>query len=322
MSNFWWTGSADFDSSRVPLETLAKIRGAMWTARLDLPYGPRPGSPDNILATDFLADYSPTDQLRAIKALKDRGYTHVVVGPIVDSDGYHGKYPAHDWRQNFDQFLDILQLFWNHGLIPIVFVHPDGWTLEQTQTLTPLLTTPRAQRLIRVVVPSGWEPTKYDWSSYTWALYCQWARTILPNALVLIHTVSDVDAPVGVDARGNDNLNPNGNADGWARVCPYLHGWLIQNGPYETDPSADPQLAQNFGDQFRASVPHSLAWHFAGNAGWPTTSAWGNQRIRLYAAEQTSYEAFWFNLPESASIDWGTLAMEAGADGFLDSGPP
>lgn len=316
--------SAHVDPSGISLEELARIRGAMWTTRLDLPHGPRPGEPDNVIATDFFSCYPPADQQRALAVLKARGYTHVVVGPMVDSDGYHGLWPAHDWTQNFEAFLDVLQLFWDNGLAPICFIHPDNWTYEQTIALTPLFQSDRAQRLMRIVVPGGWEPTRYGWSSVTWALFGQWARTTWPNALVLLHTVADVDAPVGSDERFNDDdpkQNPGGNAAGWQRVAPFVHGWLVQNGPYKTAPADNPTLAQNFGDQFRANVPHSLAWHFAGNAGWPTGSAWGDgKRIRLYNGECTSYEGVWQNLPESASQSWGDLAMASGADGYLDGG--
>lgn len=315
--------STDVDPSDIPLAVLARFRGAMWTTRMNLPYGPRPNEDSNIIATDFWADYTPEQQVAATVVIKSRGYTHVVVGPIVDSDGYHGMYPPHDWRQNFDAFLDILQFFWNNGLIPVVFIHPDGWSYEQLLTLTPLFTSARAQRLMRVVVPSGWEPTRYGWSSVTWALILRWGRETFPTALICAHTVADTDAMVGTDARFDDNdpvQNPEGNAGGWKRVALYLHVWLIQNGPYNSTPAANPQLAQNFGDQFRKDVPHSIAWHFAGNAGWPTFSAYGDRPVELVNAECTSYNGVNEDLPESTSQDWGDLAVAAGAKGYLDSG--
>lgn len=322
------------DPSNIPLERLAAIRGAMWpnasrcSPSLALPFGPRPGQTDNIIATDFFANYSTDEQDAIIDCLKSLGYTHVVMGPLVDSDGYHGQYQAHDWTQHFDQFLDTAQFFWDNGLAPVVFLHPDGWSFEKTRDyLTPLLQQPRAQELVRIVVGPGWEPTKYDWSSCTWALFAQWARETLPNALNLIHTVADVDAPVGTDEICDDNGKPNG--DGWARVTPWIHGWLIQNGQngssYATSPDASPLLAKNFAAQFKATgdgaAAHSIAWHFAGNAGWPTNSAWGQKMpIRLYAGEMTAYEGYWKNMPEEWRIAWGDLAIAAGASGYLDGG--
>jgi hypothetical protein len=322
-----WAGAAaprtHVDPSTIPLGELARVRGAMWSARLDLPFGPRPGRPDNVIATAYFDNYSSEDRTRAIQALRARGYTHVVAGPLVDAGGYHGQFRPHDWRgAAFDRFLDQLQTFWDSGLAPIVFVHPDGWSFERTRDeLTPLLKQDRAQRLIRIAVPTGWEPTRHGWSSCTWAAFAQWARETLPHALVLIHTVADADGPAGRDARCRDDSD----AAAWARVAPFIHGWLIQNGPYGTTPSADPRLARNFAAQFAADGPgaeqHSIAWHFKGPGGWTRDSAWGRGiPILLYAAEQTAYNSYWKNFPEAGSRAWGDLAIASGADGYLDGG--
>ena len=310
------------DPSNIPLETLARIKGAMWPTGLGLPFGPRPDSPDNIIATDFFNNYSPEDQKRILQWEKDNGYMHVVVGPIVDSDGYHGKYTPNDWRGKFDEFLDVLQTFWDNGQAPVVFIHPDGWTLEQTQALTPLFQSDRAQRLMRIVVPTGWEPTRYGWSSCTWAAYAQWARQTWPNALVLIHTANDTDAPVGTDALCDDNGHPN--AEGWARVAPYIHGWLVQNNAFEAPDQIAPNGKtnfQNFQDQFNLQVTGSLKQRFVnGYAGWPRTSAWGNQPLKVYAGEFAAYWVFWQNRLYSDAVKWGNAALAAGADGYLDGG--
>lgn len=320
------------DPSTFDIHKLANIRGAMWPqgpAGCSIPMGPRPGQADNIIATDFITEYDPPTQDCLISELRRRGYTHVVMGPIVDSDGYHGIYTPNDWRgANFERFLDAMQKFWDAGLAPIVFIHPDNWSLTQTQELTPLFTTARAQRLMRIVVPTGWEPTRYGWSSCTWAAFAQWARQTWPNALVLIHTVGDVDAPVGTDNLCDDNGHPNG--EGWTRVAPFVHGWLIQNGQdggaYRTGPAAQPQLATNFAAQFQAdgegANQHSIAWHFVnGVAGWPTFSAWGNTPILLYAGEQTSYTAFWQHITEPDREAWGNLCKQQPyCAGYLDGG--
>lgn len=310
-----------------PLEDLARIRGAMWSVRAAVPYGPRPNQPDNIVALDYLEFYDASARATALPAYTSRGYTHAVSGPPIDPDGYHGQFPQEPGPMTqaiWDRQLDALEALWSAGLAPIFFLHPDGWTFEQTRdTLTPYLQQPRAQRLIRIIVPTGWEPTRYDWSSVTWALFCQWAKDMLPNALRLIHTVSDVDAPVGTDARYDDNGKPN--AAGWARVAPLIHGWLIQNGPYDTAPSANPDLAKNFGGQFKSDAEgaelHSIAWHFKSAGGWTRDSAWGaGIPICLYDAECTAYESYWKNLPEASGRAWGDLAMASGADGYLDGG--
>jgi hypothetical protein len=339
------------DPSGIPLGQLAAIRGAMWpqgplgstpaSATLkdgsacapdDIPFGPRPGQRDNIIATDFIANYSDHQRLCIVAELKARGYTHVVMGPIVDSDGYHGQYAPHDWHwedaahvngDNFDRFLDLVQFFYDHQLIPVVFLHPDGWSFEQTRdAFTPLLTTARAKRLLRIVVPTGWEPTRYDWSSCTWARFVRWTRDVFgPDALILIHTTADVDAPVGTDSLCDDNGKPNG--EGWTRVLgATLDGWLIQNGAYSTAPAGSPDIARNFAAQFMAdgdgAALHGARWHFAhGISSWPTTT-WRGTPLLLYAAEHTSYTAYWQHMAEADRVLWGDLAIASGADGALD----
>jgi hypothetical protein len=321
------------DPSGIPLEQLAAIRGAMWplgTASTcgAVPLGPRPGQADNVIATDFITDYPPEVQACIVAELKARGYTHVVMGPLVDSDGYHGIWPPNDWRgANFDRFLDALQMFWDAGLAPVVFIHPDGWTFEQTRDeLTPLLATPRARRLLRIVVPHGWEPCKYECSSWTWAAYGQWARTTLPAALVLLHTVCDVDAPVGTDSRGDDN--GTGNATGWARVVPFYHGWLTQSCAFEhPDAHGDPNHPDktnfdNWADLFNPNVRGSYRDRFEhGYAGWPTSSAWGaGKPLLVFAGEYSSYWRFWQHRTEAEGVAWGNRAIASGAAGYLDGG--
>lgn len=321
----------DFDPSVLSLSELSAIRGAMWPQTQgdcgNLSIGPRPGQNTNIFATVFLSQYTPTERDCMLDVLQTRGYKHVVVGPIVDSDGYHGIWTPRDWRSDWQGFLDILQLLWNHGFVPIVFIHPDGWTFEQTRSeLTPLLQDPRAQKLIRVIVPSGWEPARYEWSSCTWAQYATWGRVTLPNALVLLHTTTDVDAPVGTDSLCDDNGKPN--ADGWRRIVPYIHGWLSQSSafanPNEHGDSNHPQNTNfdNWQDNFRCAVAYSYCNRFHnGYAGWPTGSAWGaSVPILIYAGEYSAYWRFWDARPEAEGENWGDAAIKAGADGYLDSG--
>jgi hypothetical protein len=313
----------------------------MWTVRAPVKFGPRPGQPDNIVALDYLEWYDEGDRALALDAYRARGYTHAVSGPPIDVFGYHNQYPTEAGPMSqaiWDRQMNALEMLTKAGLAPIFFLHPDGWTFEQTRdTFTPYLQQPRSQQLIRIIVPTGWEPTRYDWSSKTWAAFLQWAKDVLPNALRLIHTVSDVDAPVGTDERFNDNdptQNPKGNAGGWDRVAPLLHGWLIQNGPYTSAPDTPPAnvvgsdgrtLAQNFEAQFKSdgigAEAHSVAWHFKSAGGWTRDSAWGaGIPICLYNAECTSYEEYWHDEQEAVSRQWGDLAMAGGADGYLDGG--
>jgi type VI secretion system secreted protein VgrG len=320
----------DVDPSGISLRTLARIRGAMWTVPGPWPYGPRPGAPNNITALEYIYSYPPDIQQQMIDTYKSHGYTHCCIGPI-NAQSYHGMYPDQNFEgANFDKFLDVLQMFWNNGLIPIVFMHPDNGTFNQTVAMyDPIIRgNPRAQKLMRVVVPTGWEPTRYGWSSNTWAKYCQWAHELLPNALILIHTVIDVDAPVGVDENGDDNKNPGGNADGWKRVVPHIHGWLVQVAAF-AEPNKkggdsrfpDRTNFENFQMLFSPKDEKSYWSRFhRGYAGWPTNSLWGNEPIKIYAGEYCSYWVFWHGRTYEEGVKWGDAAIAAGADGYLDGG--
>lgn len=312
------SGSSHVDPSQIPLETLAKIRGSMWTARLNLPFGPRPNQDSNIIATDFMSCYSGTDKARIVEALKGRGYTHVVMGPVVDSDGYHGCYPPRDWSDAFDEWLDLMQYFWDHGLAPVVFIKPDNWTAADLETLTPLFQSVRAQRLIRICVPGGWEPSE-DTSNAEWVRWVSWGARVLPNALRLIHMAADFDAPGNNDDFTQSSPLYIGMAEAWHRVVPYLHGYLVQNGGYATSGDEVPtyDFVLNFQAQF--NMPRGLTDRFQnGYAGWPTYSAWGEKPLLVYAGEFAAYGDFWQNFDEHYARLLGDIALASGAAGSLD----
>lgn len=296
---------------------LRAIRGAIWPTRGPVAFGPRPGAEDNIIDTgcEF---YSASDLAVSVTKLRERRYTHVQMGPFIDP-GYHGKYPAIDFRRDPEFTLRQIEAWWAAGFAVVVFIGPDGWTTGQMRELEPIFRQARWQAALRMIVPMGWEPGE-DTPNAEFVARYQWARDVFPNALQYIHLAADFDAP-----GNNDDLTPGlptyiGMAECWARVVPYLTGYLIQNGPYGLSPTDDPVLAANFGNQFRAGARGSLRDRFVnGYAGWPTSSANGST-LDLIAAEETSYYAFWNNLPEAISIAWGTLAKQAGADGFFDGG--
>lgn len=296
---------------------LRAIKGAIWPTRGPMPFGPRPGQPDNIIDTGCEA-YSAADLATARGILTGRRYTHVQMGPFIDP-GYHGQYPAVDFRNNPGEVLALIESWWNAGLAVVSFIGPDGWTTDQMRTLEPIFRQPRWQAALKMIVPMGWEPSE-DTSNAAFVERFQWAREVFPNALQYIHLAADFDAP-----GNNDDFTPGqpgyiGYAEAWARVVPYLTGFLIQNGPYDSAPSAAPTLATNFGNQFRADVRGTLRDRFVnGYAGWPTTCATG-EPLDLIAAEQTSFRAYWNNLPEDVSQDWGALAMANGAHGYFDGG--
>jgi hypothetical protein len=338
----------DYDPSTLSMETLEAvgIRGAMWSARMDVPYGPRPGAPDNILALEFYSVFSPADRERMFAKYTGEGFTHGATGPIQGNDCYHNLYPCphfdHLTQEVWDQYLDQLQDWWNHGVAPIYFAHPDNWSFEQTRDeMTPFLMQPRAQKLIRYLAPFGWEPGIYNISSCTWQAFAKWGRETMPNAIILLHNAvkddgSPADAFVGADSSCDDEAI--GRAHGlqgadiigsWRGLEPYVHGWLIQSGPKSGPPSAwnfDPGGAAEWAAMFSSGSDgfsyHGIAAHLKGGmAGWPTGSAFGpNHPIWMLSGEQTAYRQFWGDEPEAWANAWGDLAMDHGADGYLDGG--
>ncbi len=294
---------------------LRAIKGAIWPTRGSVQFGPRPGQVDNIIDTGCEA-YTAGDLELARTTIRSRGYTHVQMGPFIDG-GYHGQYPPVDFRLNADATLVQIEAWWKAGFAVVAFIGPDGWTTQQMESLEPIFLQPRWQAALKLIVPMGWEPGK-DTPNAEFVKRYQWAKRVFPNALQYIHLCADFDAP------GNDaDLTPNqshyiGMAECWNRVVPYLTGYLIQNGPYNGFPHDDPTLLQNFTDQFRVTVRGSLRDRFVnGYAGWPTTCANGGH-LDLIAAEETSYYAYWSNLPEAASRQWGQAALAASADGAFD----
>ena len=328
---------AHVDPSTIPLGDLARVRGSIWSTQCDdypLPGGPKPDQPGNIIATVFWSNYDAPARAAAARTLLGSGFTHCAVGPFTDSDGYHGMWRPTDWmasQASWDAFLDILQDLWDRtpetpqpgrpwaGLAPVVFGKPDAMDPDAFMAQAePFLAQPRAQRLIRLFVPMGWEPTRYKYSSYTYAAIGAWARRVLPNALIVLHQESDCDAPVGTDWRGDDNGHDN--AIGWQRVAPFYHIWAVQTGAFG-NVDTNPASFQDFCDLFNPSVRGSYQDRFQhGYAGWPTTSAWGDAPIAVVAFEYASYWRVWHHRSQDEAYRWGDGALAAGADGYCDGG--
>jgi hypothetical protein len=335
-------GGGAFDPATVSLRTIAAIRGAMWTVRGPWRYGPRPGQPTNMTALEYIYSYGDPyhphnlggafnlneEQQAMMAAYCGEGYTHCCFGPVT-AQSYRGHYPDFffDNPTTFDAWLDWLEMFWNHNIIPICFLHPDNWDLTQTRALyDPLIkNNPRAQKLIRCTVPSGWEPAYYNWSAATWASYQKWGHEILPNAVILLHTVPDVDCPGGTDAAGDDN--GRGNDKVWWDIAPYIHGWLHQASSFEDpDTHGDPNHPANSNyDNWAAlfdQTDEKSFWNrfHNGYAGWPTVSLWGDEPIYLLSGEFCSYWNYHNDRPYTEGCAWGDRSVSVGADGYLDSG--
>lgn len=318
---------AHFDPSTLSLNQLAAIRGSMWTARLDVPYGPRPNDPSNIIAFPFYDLYDAPTRARMVDAYKARGYTTTVTGPVTGNDCYHGLYPCRQGVPNqaeWDAYLDSLQEQWDNGLEPCYFAHPDGYWLPDDSAamdqLDALYMQPRAQKLIRCVGYAGWEPngTKYGWPNSQWVAWVQRGARVFPNAFRFIHMTSDLDAPTGGDDSATFPFG-KGNAMSWQNVAPYVHAWFVQLGGYVEDNTPTP--TPGFLQQFTAYWADLRNKFTNGASEWPTSSAWGpGIPLRVCYAEGAAYRDFWNNFPESVSQDLGDLAMQSGADCYLDGG--
>lgn len=317
---------AHVDPSHIPLSDLARIRGAMWLTPLaGLP-------PKDRIAFAFYPFYGPEDRARMISAYTAKGYTHAVSGPIAGTDCYHGLWPCHDTRfpaampedgvpsqAQFDAYLDGLQELWDGHLIPVCFIKPDGWErrLDLLDQLDALYAQPRAQALCRVVVYPGWEPSgdKYGWSNAIYVAMVERGARVFPDALRLLHTVVELDAPTGQ----NDDLIGMTNGLAWRNVAHYIHGWLAQYGGYALSGNCTP--TETFKKDFGEALADQIRRFRTGASGWPTGSAWGSSTpLSVYAGEYASYVGLWQSCDEAASIELGNIAIAAGSAGYLDGG--
>lgn len=315
------------DPSQFSLQQLAAIRGSMWTARINVPYGPRPNQDSNILAMVFYELYDTPTRARMLADYRARGYTHAVTGPVTGNDCYHSLYPCRQGiptQAQWDAYLDTLQEWWDAGIVPIYFHKPDGWERSEHASelaqLDALAAQPRAQRLLRVVIYPGWEPSgeKYGWNNDLYVRMLQRGERVFPNALRGLHTVSDLDAPTGLN---DDQVFPpgQGNAISWQRAVPYIHFWADQWGGYVSGSTEVP--SQTFLDEACKHTLRVRAGFHDGYAGWPTGSAWGpTTPLRHIAAEYAAFADFWQNWAERYSLQIGDWAMHCGADGYLDGG--
>jgi len=148
-----------------------------------------------------------------------------------------------------------------------------------------------------------------------WNEFLKQGNEVMPNALQLVHTVTDVDALTGQD---DWQTIPGGNAECWQRSVPYLHGWLIQLAGYQNggNPVPSEEVKKNFAEYFQDMYRR---FH-EGYAGWPTHSKWGNQPMKFYAGEYASYPDFWDNWDEQYARELGDLAVANKADGYCDGG--
>lgn len=305
------------DPSNIPLETLAKFRGAMWTNRAAIPYGPRPGQASNINAMDYYEWYGPDDRALMLKNYKAQGYTHAVTGPMIDPGGYHGQYPSYPGpltQGHWDHYLDAMQEWWDAGIAPVHFAVTDDPTVNIDANMAMLETffvQERAQRLLRIVV-LAWEPS--PWYSADFVKVAQWTARVFPKSLRGLHLWPDHNAP----AQSSEMRPGFEEAQMWAAVAPYIHFFHQQTA--ETFDGTDEQRAYQLA-MWNPAMEGSWVSRFSrGYAGWPTFSAFGNRGIMPFPSEYYSFPCYWRDLPESVALAWGDSCMSMGASGYLDGG--
>lgn len=304
------------DPFKVPTAALRAFRGAIFTARVNVPWGPRPGQESNINAMDEILCYSPADQAKMIAAYRPLHptYRHCTFTPGPPSHGYHGDYGLQpDLRLTIPEHKKLLQTWWNAGLYPVLFClnADDGYplTIDGTDALdSDFGDAYRALGgLIQIVVPGGWEPGGYNVSNAEWVYRFQWAKRTFPNARVFgLHMYADFDAPIG----GQDGVPPRDmtKQEAWSNVAAAgMTTFLDQVGGYVEGRSEIPTAVflENFAERISSFKRRFAQWGLG---------------VDYIAAEFAAYVDYHDNFAEVYARQIGDAAMAAGADGYFDGG--
>lgn len=303
------------DPFKVPTELLRAFRGSIFTARSNVPFGPRPNQDDNILAMDEILCYTEEKQLQMIRDYKKRlTYRHCTFTPGPPSNGYHGQYGLQpDLRLTIPQHKKLLQDWWNAGLYPVLFClnADDGYplTIEGTDALDRDFGPAYKElgKLIQIVVPGGWEPGGYNVSNDQWVYRFQWAKKVFPNARVFcLHMYSDFDAPIG----GDDGVAPRNmtKQDAWTNLAKAgMTTFLDQVGGYTSSGNEVPsaQFISDFQDRIKYFINHFANWGID---------------VDYIAAEFAAFADYWSNFSEVYARQIGDAALSAGAHGYFDGG--
>lgn len=295
-------------------QLLALIHGSIWTARSQISQGPRPHDPSNINALDYYETYGAVERKQMLADYKSRGYTAAPFGPFAGGDCYHGKYACDTsipTQARWNELLDIAQEWWDAGIAPVYFAKPDNAENDPAtlDALDALHRQSRAQKLLRIVIYPGWEPSgsKYGWKNEVYVRMLKRGAAVFPNALLGLHTVSDLDAPLGGDDDPVAHM-PDNKAVAWKNCTPFMHFWAVQIDGYI---NSGPQLTEPFLTEFKKLWPD---YNRRFQNEWRGTTAWvDNRPIAVGYAEGASYPNFWSNWPEDISRQLGDIALSVGA---------
>lgn len=249
-----------------------------------------------------------------------RSYTHGPMGPFIDP-GYHNLTPPTDFRidSQRDKIEKSILNVMNHKIIPSLFITPDGWTVEQLRSLEGIFKSSIWQKLAQCVV-NGFEQqgSQYGWSNSQYCEYGAWLREVFPNAVIGLHTISGIEAPVG---NGDDTSKPGMSLNEcWGRVAGYYDYWLTQFDVWDywwthVDPSNPDHRTdlQHWYDLWDANKASSFVQRFNANGTWPLA-----KNLIPIAGEFWSYGLCWNNLPEEQGRSYGRHAIDIGAHGSFD----
>ena len=327
---------AHVDPATVPLSKILAFRGSLFTvvANCNLPMFLPSGQ--RVPVVPFAPLWASPEQRQCSYDLwKARGYTHGVKGPGIDP-GYHNQTPATDFRADGGAaFMAQLETEWDQGFVPITVVVPDHlgpeqgwaehiWTVVELQALEPIYRSPRFQRLARVVMLC-WEcqGSQYGWSNRTYLEYGAWFKDVFPNSIRILHTIADIEAPVG-DGDETNTANCHGLgpdrclsvADAWTRVGQFFHVWFEQSSAlFKPDHVADNGKTDSenwLNLLWNKDNPGSLVRRFGPGGVWSASG------ILPIEAESMSYVVWWQGRTEAEARAWGDKAMDAGAPGAMD----
>jgi hypothetical protein len=254
---------------------------------------------------------------------KQRGYTHFLIGPIVER-GYPG-WAGHDFRTRPADWVALLEELWQDDLIPVYAgAIPDGPYNVKTAPgeganpvsvakldagLLAIYKRADFQRAVCVTTVS-WEGTDKDWINTVprAVAVTKWVKKAFPRAFIYWHGGEDSGAPCSYKEDGH---GCEGKA--WRAMAPFIHGQFWQTG------SASANDVDLFLDNLRYEVMrfHTDHYRVGGLRGAD------GKVLDVIFGEGSAYYELNRNAPESWGIYWGTLAMTVpGVRGFGDGGPP
>lgn len=271
-------------------------------------------------STNGLWHGTPEQQALIIQEYKDRGYTHGPVGPFIDQ-GYHGLAAPTDFRDDTQRAAIVasIQNLQANGIIPVMFLTPDGWTVNQLRGIDPIFRE-KVWQDMGICVVNGFEQqgSRYGWSNSQYVEYLSWEKEVFPNAVRGLHTVSGIEAPVG---NGDDTSKPGMSLNEcWGRLNPLIDFWLTQfdmwdNAWTHVDPNNPDGRTdlEHWYDLWDRNISASFINRFSATGTWPLA-----KDIVPIPGEFWSYGLVWHDLPELQGRGYGAEAIRRGARGAFD----